>query len=94
MRKSGLEKHFKHKIGENLQWLLRAALYWSDKVYMDHNLCYMATSKLNSNLLTFSERFEQRYSKDGYVLDNLKRVRPGPDTPVVEYQHLVELLKS
>ena len=45
--------------------------------------------------MTFSEMFEKRWAKPyGYVLDDLRRVRPGPESTTVDFGELVDTLLS
>ena len=45
--------------------------------------------------MTFTEMFQKRWAQPyGYVLDDLKRVRPGPESVTVDFGELVDTLLS
>lgn len=44
--------------------------------------------------MKYDEYFQSKYGCKGYVLDDLKRVRPGPDSKVVDFGLLWKVLKS
>ena len=44
--------------------------------------------------MTFSEMFQKRWQPYGYILDDLKRVRPGPESVTVDFGELLETLLS
>ena len=62
-----------------------AAVYWTDKVYASKCFNYFSMNKFTPEFERFNERFQKRYSELGYQLDELKRVRAGPETPTVEF---------
>ena len=61
---------------------------------MDTDMNYCAVEKLREDMHTFTERFEHKYGQFGYILDEFKRVRPGPKTKVVSFSSLMDILKS
>ncbi len=44
--------------------------------------------------MTYSERLYQNYGQKGYITDDLKHVRPGPDTKTVNFGRLWDILRS
>lgn len=71
---------------------VKAAAYWTDKVFMTPCLNYVSMEKWNDEYQTFSERFQQRYP--GWVLSESKRVIPGPEVKTVDFGSLWEILTS
>lgn len=63
----------------------RGSIVWEDKIYIDKSWNYFSLTKYNSSFHRFSERFEQNYAKDGYFIDEMKMVRPGPNTKTVDF---------
>lgn len=51
-----------------------------------------STEKTPTDYMLFSDRFVTFYS--GHVLDNRCRVRPGPETPTVDFNELKDILLS
>lgn len=64
------------------------ALYWEDKVYMTPCMAYCSMIKWNDDYELFTESFDRKYKPKGYYLDDLKRVRPGPDVKTVDFGEL------
>ena len=54
----------------------------------------MSTYRFNDQFKTYSERFDERNGKDGYVLDDLKLVRAGPETKTVDFGEFWDVLRS
>ena len=73
---------------------MKAALYWDDKLYMTPCMAYCSMIKWNDDYERFTERFKRRYEGKGYILDDLMRVRPGPDVKTVDFGELWEMLTS
>jgi len=74
-------------------------LFRNDEVLADShnerfsvNLAMQSTDDNPTDFWLFSDRFQVVFP--GYVLDDRCRVRPGPDTPVVNFANLKELLLS
>lgn len=72
----------------------KAGIYFKDKIFMDETVFYMSTYRFNDEFKTYSERFEMRNGKHGYVLDDLKLVRAGPETKTIDFGELWDVLRS
>ena len=79
---------------ENDTPFLKSSLIWDDKLYCTEDLNYVSTQKFNDDFMSFLERFESKYGPGGYILDEFKRIRPGPTTKTVDFGHLMDILKS
>ena len=82
-----------HKVSYDHPFI-KHALLWTDRVYATKDTSYFSTHKWNDDFMTFTEMYEKRWKPYGYVLDRLRRVRPGPLTLTVDFGELVETLKS
>ena len=51
-----------------------------------------STEENPTEFMLFSDRFTQNFPS--YVLDDRTRIRPGPETPVINFDNLKELLLS
>lgn len=69
-------------------------LLWTDKVYSTLDTCYFSTERWNDDFMTFTEMIEKRWKAYGYVVDDLKRIRPGPDSVTVDFGDLINTLLS
>lgn len=74
-------------------------LYRADEVLADHdcarfslNSAYKNREGHETEFDLFSDKMERLYP--GYLIDDMCRVRPGPNTPTVNLKWLQELLKS
>lgn len=56
------------------------------------NLAMQSTNDLPTDFWLYSDRFQVVFP--GYVLDEQCKVRPGPNTPTVNFANLKELLRS
>ena len=70
----------------------KAAVFWTDKVYMTPCMSYASMEKWNDEYSNYSEKFQLRYP--GWVLSQSKRVMPGPEVKKVDFGNLWEILKS
>jgi len=62
------------------------AVYRRDKVLFTPCLSYCSLERWNDEYLTFTERFKKKYADPyGYIMDDLDRIRPGPDTKTVDF---------
>ena len=73
---------------------VKHGLYWDDKVYMTPCMAYCSMIKWNDHYERFTERFKRTYESKGYYLDDLLRVRPGPDVGTVDFGELWQVLTS
>lgn len=71
-----------------------SALYWTNKVYASRCYNYFSTEKYTSEFETHQQRFDRKYAPLGYQLDELHRVRAGPDTKTVDFWQLWDMLRS
>ena len=55
---------------------------------------YMSTYRFNDQFKTYTERFNDNYKKYGYVTDDMMLIRAGPETKVVDFGQLWEVLRS
>ena len=51
-------------------------------------------NKYNSQFLRFTERFQKNYSPSGYIVDDMKLIRAGPDTKTVDFGDLWDMFRS
>ena len=75
-------------------FFIRTGLLWTGKVYSTIDTSYFSHEKWNDEFMTCDEMFDKRWKQYGYILDNLKRLRPGPTTPTVDFGELFETLRS
>ena len=70
-------------------------LYREDLFYADHKFTFWSTNLEGPNKETF-EKFSPRFKRlyPNYLLDERMRVRARPETPVVNLQELVSILRS
>jgi len=64
---------------------LKAAFFWTDKVYMTNDCNYTSMIKWNDKYMTFRERFQSKYGDQGYVLNDMLCVRAGPTVKRVDF---------
>ena len=57
-------------------------------------MAYVSMIKWNDDYETFTERYKKKYEAKGYYLDELKRVRPGPDVKTVDFGELWDAFTS
>ena len=72
----------------------RGAIVWEDKVFIDRSWNYFSLKKYNSTFHRYSERFEKNYSAGGYIVDDMKLIRPGPNTKTIDFGELWDVLRS
>ena len=70
-------------------------MYREDLFYADHKFTYWTTSLDGPNKETF-EKFSPRFKRlyPTYMLDDKMRIRARLETPVVNLQELVSILRS
>ena len=72
----------------------KAAIYLKNKLYMTLDMAYLSMTEGWKGFERHKERFANRYEKLGYVLDELDRVRPGPECRTVDFGELTSILLS
>ena len=65
--------------------MMISAVYWTDRVYASKCYTYFSMNKFTSEFETWQERFANKYSQLGYELDELKRVRAGPEAKTIKF---------
>ena len=73
---------------------MKIELYWKNKLYLTPCLHYLSMIKWNDDYETYDERFQNQWGSKGYILDHLRRVRPGPDMKTVDFGELYDTFRS
>ena len=76
------------------KFTIRCAVYWRDKVFFDKECLHCSLTRYNADFMTHKERFESKFKDQGYYLDSVNRIRAGETTPTVNYEKLIQIMKS
>lgn len=74
--------------------LIVTGAYYKDKLFLTEDTLYLSTKKYNDQFMIYSERFQSRYGKDGYVLDYGRRVKPSEKVRTIDFGVLFDVLTS